>query len=73
MDKLQEQITIEKEICQCKRKLIVDENGFLVCSHLCGTCRNFDRSENKCDIYENVRVALCEDEQYADLGIDDYS
>lgn len=73
MDKLQEQIAIEKEICRCSEKLIVDDEGNLVCSHLCGTCRNFDASAIKCDIYENVRCALCEDEEYERLMIDDYS
>lgn len=69
--KLEEAIQAERELCRCAERMIRDEDGNFVCSEcFCGGCRNYDPIDVKCDIRENVRVALCEDDESRRLGLD---
>lgn len=69
--KLEDAIQAERELCRCAERLVKDEDGNYVCSSFCAGCRNYDALDIKCDIRENVRVALCEDDEYRRLGLDD--
>jgi len=73
--KLEDAIQIERFECNCEGRLGYIEIGDYSahCDGLCKGCRNYDPDVVKCDIYENVRVILEEDDEYERLGLDDYS
>jgi hypothetical protein len=73
--KLENAIQDERKLCECEERLGYIEDGdySAYCDGLCEGCRNYDPDFTRCDIYENVRVALEEDAQYERLGLDDYS
>ena len=58
---LDEAIEAERKLCRCEERLGYDEEGNYSCDGFCAGCRNYDPIDVKCDIRENVRVALCED------------
>jgi hypothetical protein len=71
--KLEDAIQRERVECECKERLgyIDDGNYSAQCDVLCEGCRNYDIDFVKCDIYENVRIVLEEDDQRERFGIDD--
>lgn len=73
MNKLERYIEEERKSCECAKRLGYSEDGDYISTDCCEGCRNYDKEYLKCDIYENVRVALEEDAEYDRLGLDDYS
>lgn len=70
---LEDAIWKERQICKCEERLGYIENGdySAQCDGLCEGCPHYDSDFARCDIYENVRVALEEAAERDRLGLDD--
>jgi hypothetical protein len=59
---LERRIAEERIINKCSERMLLNEDNILECSHLCTGCNDYQPDYNVCDLRENVRVALCEDQ-----------